>query len=82
MEQWPSRGELDGLYLSMALSVALLLLSSTQGNPWNLVWLFFLMLLIQEERVRTVLMAITIWNVENASVTVWPGMRFRGNSPI
>ena len=82
LEPWPSLGEPEGLYLSMALSVALLLLSSTQGNPWYLVWLFSLVLLIQEERIRTVLMAITIWNVEDAGITVWPGMRFRGNSPI
>jgi len=82
LEPWPSLGEHDGLYLSMALSVGLLLLSSTQGNPWYLVWLFSLVLLIQEERVRTLLMAVAIWNVEDAGITVWPGTRFRGNSPI
>ncbi len=82
LEPWPKLAEPERLYHSMVLSVALLILSSTQGTPWYLVWLFSLVLLIQEERVRTVLMVIAIWNVEDAGVTVWPGIRFPGNSPF
>ncbi len=82
LEPWPTLAEPERLYLLMTLSVALLLLSSTQGNPWYLVWLFSLVLLIQEERVRTALMVIAIWNVEDAGLTVWPGVRYTGNSPI
>jgi hypothetical protein len=82
LEPWPSLAQRERLYMSMTLSVLLLLLSSAQGNAWYLVWLFSLVLLIQEERVRTVLMAISIWNVEDAGITLWPGVRYRGNSPL
>jgi hypothetical protein len=82
MEPWPELADAERLLVQMALSVALLLLSSAQGNPWYLVWLFSLLLLVQEERLRSALMALGIWNVEDAGVALWPGLRFHGNSPI
>ncbi len=79
---WPQLEDGERLVVVLALSVSMLLLSSSQGNPWYLVWLFSLLLLVQEERLRSAFMALGIWNVEDAGVALWPGLRFHGNSPI
>jgi hypothetical protein len=60
----------------MALSVTFLLLSSAQYNPWYLLWLLPLVLLVQSWRVRDVWNALLVWNVEGLGVTVWPGLGF------
>ncbi len=60
----------------MALSVTFLLLSSAQYNPWYLLWLLPLVLLVQSGRVRDVWNALLVWNVEGLGVSLWPGLGF------
>jgi 4-amino-4-deoxy-L-arabinose transferase-like glycosyltransferase len=81
MEPWPSLGEGERLYLVMGLSVMLLLLSSTQNNPWYLVWMVSLVLLVQEDRIRTAILALSIWNVEDSGITLWPSRNLSGGPP-
>ena len=81
MEPWPSLREGDRDLVVMAFSVMLLLLSSTQNNPWYLIWMVSLVLLMREERLRGALLAMSVWNVEDSGIRLWPGTRFTGSSP-
>jgi hypothetical protein len=66
----------DRFIILAALSVTLLLLSSAQYNPWYLLWLLPLVLLVRSWRIRDVWNALLVWNVEGLGVTLWPGIGF------
>jgi hypothetical protein len=72
----PNFAPQDQFIMLAALSVTLLLMASTQYNPWYLLWLLPLVLLIQSWRVRDVWNALLIWNIEGLGVTIWPGFGF------
>jgi len=74
----PLRGPLgvpagDRQVMLAALSVAFLLFSSAQYNPWYLLWLLPLVLLIGAPRVRETWLWLSPWNAEGAGVRLWPG---------
>jgi hypothetical protein len=67
-------GEDDHTVMLAALSVNLLLLSSSQYNPWYLLWLLPLVLLVRSWRVRDAWNAMALWKPEGRGVSVWPGL--------
>jgi hypothetical protein len=72
----PMLGREERLVVLSALSVTLLLLGSAQYNPWYLLWLLPLVLLLRSWRVRDVWNALLVWNIEGLGVTIWPGIGF------
>jgi hypothetical protein len=73
----PSFGSPDErTVMLMALSVTFLLLSSAQYNPWYLLWLLPLVLMVQSWRVRDIWNALLVWNVEGLGISLWPGLGF------
>jgi hypothetical protein len=63
----------DRQVMLAALSVAFLLFSSAQYNPWYLLWLLPLVLLIGAPRVREAWLSMLPWNAEGSGVRLWPG---------
>jgi hypothetical protein len=63
----------DRFIMLAALSVNLLLLSSAQYNPWYLLWLLPLVLLVRSWRIRDAWNALLVWNAEGRGVRIWPG---------
>ena len=55
-----------------ALSIALLLFANFQYNPWYLLWLLPLVLLIRSDRARASWAALLPWNAEGMEITVLP----------
>jgi len=63
----------DRLIVLSALSVNLLLLSSAQSNPWYLLWLLPLVLLVRSWRIRDAWNALLVWRAEGSGAQLWPG---------
>jgi hypothetical protein len=63
----------DRTIIIAALSVSLLLLSSAQYNPWYLLWLLPLVLLVRPYRLRDLWNALMVWKPEGKGLTLWPG---------
>ena len=62
----------DVVIMLAALSVNLLLLSSAQYNPWYLLWLLPLVLLVRSWRIRDAWNALLMWRAEGAGLSLWP----------
>lgn len=63
----------DRAIVLAALSVNLLLLSSSQYNPWYLLWLLPLVLLVRSWRLRDAWNALLVWRAEGKGLSIWPG---------
>lgn len=74
LEPAPTFEGADRTIMLAALSVNLLLLSSAQFNPWYLLWLLPLVLLVRSWRIRDSWNSLLVWNVEGLGVTLWPGV--------
>ncbi len=62
----------DPMLFLPALSIALLLFSTFQYNPWYLLWLLPLVLLMRSDRGRATWAAVLPWNAEGTALTVLP----------
>jgi hypothetical protein len=62
----------DPMLFLPALSIALLLFSTFQYNPWYLLWLLPLVLLTRSDRARATWAAVLPWNAEGTALTVLP----------
>jgi hypothetical protein len=67
----------DRTIILAALSVNLLLLSSAQFNPWYLLWILPLVLLVRSWRIRDAWNALLVWRAEGAGLSLWPGTDLR-----
>jgi hypothetical protein len=63
----------DRTIILAALSVNLLLLGSAQYNPWYILWLLPLVLLVRSWRLRDAWNALLVWRPEGRGVRLWPG---------
>jgi hypothetical protein len=63
----------DRTIMLAALSVNLLLLSSAQYNPWYLLWLLPLVLLVRSFHIRDAWNGLLLWRPEGAGLSLWPG---------
>jgi hypothetical protein len=62
----------DRLVMLSALTVNLLLLGSAQYNPWYLLWLLPLVLLVRHRGIRDAWTALLAWRAEGRGFTIWP----------
>lgn len=62
----------DHVIMLAALSINLLLLSSAQYNPWYLLWLLPLVLLVRSWRIRDAWNALLVWKAEGKGLSLWP----------
>ncbi|NIS10998.1 MAG: hypothetical protein GWN89_20385, partial [Thermoplasmata archaeon] len=70
----------DDRYIMLAaLSVNLLLLGSAQYNPWYLLWLLPLVLMVRSWRIRDAWNALLVWRAEGRGLTVLPGSELGPN---
>jgi len=62
----------DMVIMLAALSVNMLVLSSAQYNPWYLLWLLPLVLLVRSWRIRDAWNALLVWRAEGRDLSLWP----------
>ena len=55
-------------------SIILLLFSSSQHNPWYILWLLPFILTINSRKLRTILLCFVIWNIPSFGTQLLPGL--------
>ena len=63
----------EQIFIISAFSLIFLLFSSSQYNPWYLLWILPFVLCIKVNRIRYVLLWIIFWNFEGIGLSLLPG---------
>jgi hypothetical protein len=62
------------MYVLAAFSIIFLLFSSSQFNPWYVLWVIPFILAIKNWKIRMILFFMVVWNFEGLGLSLLPGL--------